>query len=325
VTRTFEDKPAKREKVPLLVGLMGPSGSGKTYSALRLARGIQEVSGGDIFVIDTEAKRSLHYADKFEFRHIDFGAPFGSLDYLASLEHCVRKGAGVVVVDSMSHEHEGPGGYLLTQEEELQRMAGDDYRKREQCKMAAWIKPAAARKRFINGLLQLNSNFIFCFRAKEKVKPKKDDRGKTQIVDMGFMPIAGEEFLFEMTMNCLLLPKSDGVPTWRSDAIGERLMMKCPTQFRDLMDNDQQLDETVGRALAKWAAGGAAPAPVEKATDEGLIAEGKEAAERGSDALRAFWGRLRPAEKHAAGGAKQLEEWRAIAALADDNDAERAA
>ena len=34
--RTFEAKPAVRESVPLLVGLMGASGSGKTYSALRL-------------------------------------------------------------------------------------------------------------------------------------------------------------------------------------------------------------------------------------------------------------------------------------------------
>ena len=32
--RTFSDQPAKRERVPLLVGLFGPSGSGKTMSAL---------------------------------------------------------------------------------------------------------------------------------------------------------------------------------------------------------------------------------------------------------------------------------------------------
>ena len=48
IPRTFEDRPATRDKVPLLVGLMGPSGSGKTFSALRLATGIQTVSGGDI-------------------------------------------------------------------------------------------------------------------------------------------------------------------------------------------------------------------------------------------------------------------------------------
>ena len=125
MTRTFDDQPAVRSHVPLLVGLMGPSGSGKTFSALRLATGIQNVSGGEIFVVDTESRRALHYADTFKFRHIAFGAPFGSLDYLAAMQHCVNKGAGVIVVDSLSHEHIGIGGYLLTQEAEVERMAGD--------------------------------------------------------------------------------------------------------------------------------------------------------------------------------------------------------
>jgi predicted ABC-type transport system involved in lysophospholipase L1 biosynthesis ATPase subunit len=92
--RTFGDKPAVREKTPLLVGLVGPSGTGKTFSALRLAAGVQRVSGGDVFVVDTEARRALHYADRFKFRHVQFDAPFGPLDYLAAIEHCVRKGAG---------------------------------------------------------------------------------------------------------------------------------------------------------------------------------------------------------------------------------------
>ena len=58
--RIFTDAPATREHVPLLIGLMGPSGVGKTYSALRLATGIQTVTGGDIFVIDTETNRAKH-------------------------------------------------------------------------------------------------------------------------------------------------------------------------------------------------------------------------------------------------------------------------
>ena len=121
--RKFDDVPAVREQVPLLIGLMGPSGSGKTYSALRLATGIQEVTGGEIYVIDTEARRALHYAEQFKFRHVQFDAPFGSLDYLAAIKHCVAKGAKVIVIDSMSHEHIGPGGYLLTQDAEVQRLA----------------------------------------------------------------------------------------------------------------------------------------------------------------------------------------------------------
>ncbi len=265
--RTFDDKPATREKVPLLVGLMGPSGGGKTYSALRLASGIQKVSGGEIYVIDTEARRSLHYADKFKFRHVEFGSPFGSLDYLSAIEHCVKKGAGVVIVDSMSHEHEGPGGMLETHQAEVDRLAGGpnaEQWKKDANKMLAWGKPKADRRRLINSILQMNANFIFCFRAKEKIKllskaekeaAKSRGERAEPVKQMGFMPIAGDEFIFEMTVNCLLLPNAGGVPTWQSDEVGEKMMIKKPEQFRELFAKNRPLDEQSGQTMAQWAAG----------------------------------------------------------------------
>lgn len=266
--RQFTAALAVREQVPLLIGLMGPSGGGKTFSALRLGTGIQEITGGDICVIDTEARRALHYADQFKFRHIQFDAPFGSLDYLAALQFAAKQsGGGVVIVDSMSHEHEGPGGLIDLQDQEMRRLAGDDYGtyKAERFNMLAWQKPKSARRRLINGLLQLNANFIFCFRAKESAKPMKVEgqggRTRTEIVPQGFVPIAGDEFVFEMTMNALLLPGAGGVPTWRSDIMGEKKMIKLPEQFRRLMDEPRQLDERMGRDLATWARGGSAGQP----------------------------------------------------------------
>ena len=248
---TFVATPARRERVPLLVGLCGPSSSGKTFSALRLASGIQAEVGGKLFVIDTEARRSLHYADRFDFLHVEFKPPFGSLRYLEALHWCVKQGASVIVIDSMSHEHEGPGGYLETQEAELQRLAGDDWRKRNAMNFLAWKKPAAERRALINGMLQLPCNFVFCFRAKEKLKI---ERGKDP-VDLGWMPIAGPEFVFEMTLQALLLPGSGGIPTWKPDMPGERAMVKLPAQFRSQFTDDRPLDEATGRALAAWARG----------------------------------------------------------------------
>jgi ABC-type dipeptide/oligopeptide/nickel transport system ATPase subunit len=252
--RTFVATEAKREKVPLLVGLMGPSGGGKTYTALRLATGIQSVVGGDIYFVDTESRRGLHYADKFKFKHVPFDAPFGSLDYLAALKWCVDQGAGVIIVDSMSHEHEGPGGMIDLQDQILTKMAGDNYGKRQAMQMLSWAEPKGKRRALINGILQLNCNFIFCFRAKNTSKPVKRD-GKNVVEAQGFMPIAGEEFVFEQTLNALLLPGSGGVPTWHSDAIGERTMIKLPEQFSGLAQRNAPLDEKVGERLAKWASG----------------------------------------------------------------------
>lgn len=249
--RRFEASEATRVRVPLFIGLMGPSGGGKTFSALRLAEGIKSVQGGEIFYVDTEARRALHYADRFSFQHVPFGAPFGSLDYLEAIEYCVEQGAGVVVVDSMSHEHEGPGGLLEQHEREVQRLSGGNARKANAVKMLAWSKPKAARRRLINTILQLPVNVIFCFRAKEKIKIQ---RGKDP-QPMGWMPIAGPEFIYEMTVNALLLPGSCGVPEWNPVEDGERQMVKLPGWARDMVPHGEPLDERAGAALARWAEG----------------------------------------------------------------------
>jgi hypothetical protein len=253
MTRTFDDRPAVREQTPLLIGIVSPSGAGKTYSALRLATGVQRVAGGDIGVIDTEARRSLHYATKFKFRHLAFGAPFGPLDYLAAIEHFVKKGVTNIIVDSMSHEHEGPGGILEMHDAELDRIAGKtDFAKRERCNMLAWSKPKQQRRKLINAILQMNANFIFCFRAKEKIKlqPGKDP------IALGFQAISGDEWIYEMQLKCLLLPGSDGVPTWQSEMPGEALTIKLPEQFRPFFaGGKQQLSEDIGQKLAEWAKG----------------------------------------------------------------------
>lgn len=249
--RSFEDKPAVRERVPLLVGLVGPSGGGKTYSALRLAKGFQRVTGGEVYFIDTEARRALHYADRFQFRHIAFGAPFGPLDYLAAIQHCVAKGAKTIIIDSMSHEHEGPGGVLEMHDKETDTLAKKWNAKPASVQMTAWAKPKGERRRMINSILQIPCNFIFCFRAKQKLKIKKGDDPK----QMGFMPIAGEEFVFEMTLNALLMPGANGVPSWRPEEDGERQMVKLPEQFREMFSTSSALSEDIGEMLAKWAEG----------------------------------------------------------------------
>jgi hypothetical protein len=84
---------------------------------------------------------------------------------------------------------------------------------------------------------------------------------------MGFMPIAGEEFVFEQTLNALLLPGAGGVPSWSSEQVGERTMIKLPEQFASLRDYKGPLDEKVGKKLALWAAGKARPGKQEQ-TDQ---------------------------------------------------------
>lgn len=258
--RTFTDAIAKRERVPLLIGLVGPSGGGKTGSALELSHGIQDIAGGDIGAIDTEARRMLHYAQspafsdpkrRFSFNHLSFGAPFSPMDYWSAIEHFIKKGVRTIIVDSMSHEHEGQGGMLEMHESEMNRLAGLWGVSPSKTTMAAWSVPKSERRKLINNILQQNINFIFCFRAKEKIKIVT---GRDP-VQLGWQPIAGEEFVFEMTLNCLLPPGANGVPEWSPEEKAERQMIKLPQQFRSILTPGRPLSIDVGRDLAKWAEG----------------------------------------------------------------------
>lgn len=105
-------RPAVRTQTPILLGLAGPSRSGKTYSALRIATGLAQ--GQPIFMIDTESGRGLMYAEKFTYQYGELSAPFTSERYLQAIEDAKAAGAKVIIVDSMSHEHEGPGRHVGT-------------------------------------------------------------------------------------------------------------------------------------------------------------------------------------------------------------------
>ena len=306
--REFNLREAVRVGTKLRVLLSGPSSSGKTYSALRLARGIADVVGGDIIFIDTEHNRALHYADEFQFKHMPFDEPFGSDDYIEALEAAVSERPAVVVVDSMSHEHEGTGGHNDLHDKEVQRMSGGDYKKAERVKMLAWQKPKAARRRLLNKLVRLDAHLILCFRAGSKAKPGKQN-GRSVVIDQGFTSIGGTEFVYEMDIGFLLMPGSEGAPTLNSDKPGEHVSIKIPKQFSNLLRPGDQITEQTGRQLAEWAN---AVAP----DDTALLEEGEAAAERGMAALKAFWSRLSFAEQSRLEGQKN-KVWKTKAENAD--------
>lgn len=251
----FTFRPAKRENVSLLIGLAGGTGSGKSWSAMALAQGI---SGDKPFaVIDTENGRASHYADQFRFDVLELRPPFRPEAYADAIEAAEKAGYGCIVVDSMSHEYAGDGGILDWQEDELERMAGSDWKKREACKMAAWIKPKMSHKQMVQRLLQVKSHLILCFRAEPKVEMKKVD-GKMVIVPKesltgrdGWIPLTEKNLPFELTASFLLTP----------DAPGYAKPIKLQEQHKPLFPLDRPINAESGRLVAAWAAGGAPKTP----------------------------------------------------------------
>lgn len=249
---TFQFRPAKRENVPLLIGVAGGTGSGKTYSALSIARGL---AGDEPFaLIDTESGRAKHYADSFQpWHHGDLSAPFGPDRYAEAITAADTEGYPVIVVDSFSHEHAGDGGLLDMHEDELRRMAGDDYKRREAMTFAAWVKPKMAHKALVSKLLQLRAHLVIALRAEEKIEIVKED-GKTKVIPKrslvgaeGWVPIAEKSLPYELTASFLLLASAPGVPK----------PIKLPDQFRSFVPLNEPLSVEVGRRLAEWARGGA--------------------------------------------------------------------
>lgn len=280
--RVFEDRHAVREETPLIIGLVGPSGSGKTKSALRLADGFRRVRKGKTFLVDTEQKRSLHHAADHDFEFVPFGEPFGPADYIAAFKHCVSRGATRIICDSMSHEWEGVGGVLDMHDQEVDRLGIS-------MTFPAWGKPKREHNRLKQFILQQPVDWILCFRAKEKLKKTKAVK---EPVEQGWMPLGGEDLIYECTAKFLLYPQCDGTPTLKSEMPGERQFTKIPGQFRHMFQQAAQLTEDVGEQMARWAAGTAPSAdrsPADALVSQFLSCEDGATLKALQDQMRSAW------------------------------------
>jgi hypothetical protein len=235
--------PAKREAIGWLIMLAGPSDSGKTFSALRLATGIAG-PGGRIGLVDTEHGRATFYADFFDFDYARLEEPFLPSKFEHAAMSSQRAGHDVWICDNFSAEHWGPGGVLDWHEQELQRMAGDDWAKREKANFTAWIAPKGEHTRMLQRLWQMNSHIILCCAAKEKIDlNNKDPRtGKMKPKSLGFVPVCGEDIPYAMTASFLLDPKRQGCPT----------PIKLMEQHAHIFPTDRPIDEETGAAIRAW-------------------------------------------------------------------------
>lgn len=258
---SYTFRPAQRVNTPLVIGIAGPTKSGKTLSAHRLAVGLAQ--GGTVAMINTEGAKGHQYSDRFDYLATDIEAPFRPERYTDAFQAALelKPPPAVVIIDSLSHMHDGPGGILEWHEEELDRLAGNDRKKRERSTWTAWIRPKAAENAFIYALLSADCHVIVCFRAKEKLKIVS---GKDP-VNLGWQPIAGDRVTFETIFTLVLPPHSKGVPDLSVSEMRE--------PFDSIVPAGEHLTEETGAALARWAAGVATEpteydARIQELTDE---------------------------------------------------------
>lgn len=234
--------------IPLIV-FYGESGSGKTYSALLLARGI--AGEKPIRGIDTERGRMSLFAQDPTiggYQTALLEEPYTPERHIEFID-AAEQGAGCVVLDSGSHEWEGPGGVL----DWAAGIPGEGLHK--------WKKPKEAHAKFIGKLMRARVPIIVCLRAKYKTRQVKGtkemaeagliqfkDVNKNCVVkDQYLSPIQAEDFIFEATVHIQLNPDHTLIVTKGG-----------PTDLRACFpaDNNGMITVEHGRQVAQWIAGG---------------------------------------------------------------------
>jgi len=256
----IEIKEVKREAAKLVIALAGQTGEGKTYSALQLALGLAGGNPKKVGLLDTENRRGSLYADIFSepFIHGDFPPPHSPARYVQAMNDMADSGIEVLVIDSVSHEHEGQGGL-----EEIAHAPKADGSPR---KIADWLTAKREHRRFMTAMLHLPCHVIACFRAREKM----DFRDPNRPVSKGIQPITEKNVFYEATASFLML--NQGL---------SREAYKLPEGLRTILGGDGYLTPEHGAKLRAWVGG--------EDTDERIKNVLRLSAGNGSDALKAEW------------------------------------
>ena len=189
---------------PLIIGLSGMSDSGKTYSALLIAQAIARERGGIVAGIDTEGRMKKYrnaavYEELHPFKALRWTPPFDGDRAIAACRAAIEAGAACIILDSASDEWEGEGGVLQTQEMHLNRMAGEDYKKRDRMNMPAWAAAKKPHQRWHTHLLGLAVPIILCHRARRKIRMTKG-----AVIDAGIQPICDDRLVYDMMFHLLM-------------------------------------------------------------------------------------------------------------------------
>lgn len=177
---------AVKHDAKLRLAIAGPSGSGKTYSALAIATAL----GGPIAFVDTEHGSASKYADLFDFDVMEIEAPYHPDRYIEAIEGAAQAGYKVIILDSLSHAWNGPGGLLELVEDAAKRMkTANTY--------AAWRDITPIQNRLIEAIVSADIHLIGTMRSKQDYVQEKTEKGNTVIRKVGMAPIQRDGFEYE--------------------------------------------------------------------------------------------------------------------------------
>jgi hypothetical protein len=182
----MELRRSERRKAKIKLGVQGPSGSGKTFSALHIAIGLTQ-DWSKIAVIDTENCSSDLYSNLGNYNVLSITKPFSPEKYIQAIEVCENSGMEVIIIDSISHEWEGPGGIL----EVHGNMPGNSF--------TNWSKLTPRHNAFVQKMLQTQMHVIACIRTKQDYV-LSEKNGKIVPEKVGLKGVTRDGMDYELTV-----------------------------------------------------------------------------------------------------------------------------
>ena len=180
---------AERKQSKIRISMAGVSGSGKTFSALKMARGLAS-DWDKIAMIDTENGRGDLYSDLGAYNIITLKAPFSPERFIEAIKNCEEQGMEVIIIDSVSHEWEGSGGCLESNELLAESVfKGNTW--------AAWSRTTPRHRKFIDAIIASPCHVITTMRSKTETIMTENKRVKK----VGTKDIQRDGFEYEMTVS----------------------------------------------------------------------------------------------------------------------------
>lgn len=236
----FHAADATRESILLRAGLCGPTGSGKTKTGLIIGtRMVERLGLGPLYVIDSENKSALRYAwsprsqSGYRFKHVAMPEDdYSPAAYMEAMNYCESQGAGVIMIDSLSHAWNGINGVLEQVDQVSERSRSKN------TFSEGWKTMTPIHNRLIQRLLGSSAHVLWTTRAKTDWVIQENERGKKEPMKVGTAPVQREgvdyepDLWFDMTVpdNGLTVGKS------RCDRLapGEHVVRPGP-EFADVI------------------------------------------------------------------------------------------
>lgn len=251
----YSIRKAQKSKSKLRIGLSGPSGSGKTYSALLLASGL--TSWDKVVIIDTENGSADLYDSLGDYLVITLEPPYSPENYIGAIKAAEEAGAEVIIIDSATHEWDGIGGCLESNEKLAQaKFKGNTW--------AAWSVTTKKHQKFIEAIVASKCHIITTVRSKTDTIQTEDKK----IKKVGLKEIQREGYEYELTLN-LNLDRDGHLAIASKDRTG--LFIEADPFV---------INQETGKTLLNWANSGVDQAEMKRKQKESALEDLREVLEK---------------------------------------------